>query len=79
MEKIAFHMGLGLQRNQTRPDRSNETAADHDLLSDYTALESRVLAKNQRDTMDVALNLAVKMDLALRRHIASDHQFLANC
>ncbi|MGA8690342.1 MAG: hypothetical protein WB662_10675 [Methyloceanibacter sp.] len=47
-------------------------ATDHHVVRNYATLELRVLAEHKRDAMDVALNLAIEMDLTLRCHIAGD-------
>jgi hypothetical protein len=55
-------------------DRTNDAAADRDLLGDYVTLNLRLLANHKRVAMDVASNLAIETDLTLRGHIAGDYQ-----
>ena len=72
MIDLALNVTHGLQCNTQRPDRADETAADHHILGDHIAFDLPALAENQGDARHIAVDLAVEMDFALRRNIASD-------
>ena len=72
MEDIALDMGLRLQRHAQAADRADDAAAHHDILGDHAAHHLRLVAEQERAAMNVALDLAVDLDLALRGHVAGD-------
>src|SRR5262245_31257446 len=78
MIDVALDMGHGLQRHAQASDRADETAADHHILCRHIPFERGALAENQGDARDVAMDLAIEMDLAFRRHVARDPQVLAD-
>src|SRR5262245_50102379 len=78
MIDVALDMGHGLQRHAQASDRADETAADHYILCRHIPFERGALAENQGDARDVAMDLAIEMDLAFRRHVARDPQVLAD-
>src|SRR3974390_1816915 len=78
MNKVAFDVGRGLQHYPQCTHRAEKAATDHHVLRNYATLELRVLAKHERDAMDVALNSAIDMKLALRCYIAGDRQVFAD-
>src|SRR6476620_10427005 len=79
MIDVALDMGHGLQRHAQASDRADKAAADHHVLCRHIAFERGALAENQRDARDVAVDLAIEMDLAFRRDVARDPQILADC
>ena len=78
MEDVAFHMGLRLERDAQAPDRSDNVAAHNYILGGNTTRHLRLVAEQNRAATDVALNLAVDLDLACRDDVASDRQVLAD-
>src|SRR3990170_3954272 len=78
VKDVAFHMGLRLERNAQAPDRSDNVAAYNYILGRNTTRHLRLVAEQKRAATDVALNLAVELDLAFRGDIASDCQVLAD-
>ena len=79
VEEVAFDVSRGLQHHLQRADRADETATDHDLLRNDVTFNLRSLPKYKSDAMDVALNLAIEVKLALRCHVAVDNEVFANC
>jgi hypothetical protein len=63
VEDIAFNVRGGLQNHSPSADRTNETTADHDVLSRYVALNLGILAEDDRGAVDVALNAPIDMEL----------------
>src|SRR6476646_998956 len=78
MIDVALDMGHDLQRHAQASDRADEAAADYHVLCRHIAFERGALAENQRDARDVAMDLAIEMDLAFRRDVARDPQILAD-
>src|SRR5689334_8001161 len=71
-------MGLRLERNAQAPDRSDKMTAHNYILGRNSARHPRLVAEQKRAATDVALNLAVDLDLAFRGDVASDRQVLAD-
>src|SRR6185312_16065616 len=78
VEDVAFHMALPLERNTQARDRSYKMAAHNYILGRNSARHPRLVAEQKRAATDVALNLAVDLDLAFRGDVASDRQVLAD-
>src|ERR1700674_5057209 len=65
-DDVAFHMALPLERNAQARDRPDNMPAHYYILGRDTAPHLRLVAEQKRATTDVALNLAVDLDLAFR-------------
>ena len=78
MEDVAFNVGLRLERNAHAPDRSDNVAAHDYIVGRNTARHVRFVAEQKRGATNVALNLAVDLELAFRGDVASDRQVLAD-
>ena len=80
MKTLAFDAGIGFQRHcslhLTEPIR---WPRDRDVLRHYVAFELGILSEYKSDTVYVALNVAIDMKLAFRRHIAGYRKLFANC
>ena len=72
VNEVAFDVGRGLQHHLLGTHRADKAATDHHILRNYVTLELCILAEYKRDTMHVALNLAIEMKLAFRFHVAGD-------
>jgi hypothetical protein len=72
VEQAAFDVSRGLQHHPERADRTNEAPTDRHVLRNDVTLELCILAEHKRDTLNVALNSAIEMKLALRCHVSGD-------
>jgi len=75
---VALDMGHGLQRHAQGSDRTREVAADHDIVGYHIALELGAFRQHKGDARHVPLDVALKLDLAFRRHVANELQVLAD-
>src|SRR5262249_14484854 len=75
---VAFDARWPLKRNAQTFDRSDQAAAHNNLLGLDLAPHLRLVAEQKRLAVDVALNLAVDLDLAFRGDVAGDRQVLAD-
>ena len=67
--KIAFDV-TGMQYHPHPSHRPNETATDHDVLSDHIAFYLRIFAENERSAMNVAINLPINAEGTVRGNVA---------
>ena len=78
VEDVAFHVGLRLERNAQAPNGSDNVAAHNYILGRNTARHVTFVAEQKRAATNVALNLAVDLELAFGGDVASDRQVLAD-
>src|SRR5262245_23051680 len=78
MEDIALDMRLRLERDTQTPDRADYAPAHDDILGHDAADHLRLVAEQKRTAIDVALDLAIDLDLALRGDITRDAEILAD-
>src|SRR5262249_18636971 len=78
MENIALNMGLRLQLDAKAPPLAHHPAAHHDVLGRDAADYLRFVSEQERAAMDIALDLAVDLNLALGSDITGDRQVLAD-
>ena len=69
MEDIALDMRLRLKSDAQAPDRADHAATHDDVLGHDAANHLRLVAEQKRAAIDVALDFAVDLDLALRGDI----------
>jgi len=71
VEDVTFDMRWRLECNAQTSDRSDQVAAHNNVLSHDPASHLRLVAEQKRAAMNVALNLAVDLDLAFRGDVAA--------
>jgi hypothetical protein len=64
--------GQLVTNSDPRASLADKAATDHHILRNNVTLKLCILSEYKRDTVHVALDLAIEMKLALRFHVASD-------
>ncbi len=75
---VAEHACRRGQGDLARADAAGDVAADADLLGGDRAADDGVLADGQRLDLDIALDLAGDMKLAIALEVAFDHHLRAD-
>lgn len=65
MVDIAFDVALRLQHHALAADRPHDVAAHHDFFRDDPACDACPLADHDVSTVDIALDLAIDLNLSL--------------